>query len=467
MARFALLRCRRRKQKGVNPLAAKKKQKKMEPAQQATSGRRADDCAETEVSVRQLRQRERQRRRVRQRVRHKRPAAEPVSTDGDDANELISGETSEEEDEDEDEEDEQEQEQEDDEDDEADESSSADSASETDSGDDSQKDERATSGNVGEHRQQDEAWKQPLESLRCYCSLVPDTQLFGKGKRHFERGPTAKYPNRGRKFFCCGQGMAVLRTRCSYFAWAEPPIEKQAPKFDSDATLSDKLLQMARAEQSSGKGSSSSATKPATTMEDMKNLTPAAALRKLKKLDRQIAELAKKAADGAELTEDQKAKLGRESDVKKMLVDAEKAAVKAAFAAPQLVIRQAPQQPETEAEMTVNHGQVDGDKDGPAKEEATAATEMTIASSSVPAPAAREGGFLATGAISGMDPVSIWYTAVANWIRSKPSGGTGLGESIPSVSTQAQCTHYHPQMAVARLYLRGRVSQYMQTLVPP
>eukprot|EP01044_Picomonas_judraskeda_P009521 COSAG03_NODE_1162_length_4683_cov_24.182810_7_plen_82_part_00 len=31
--------------------------------------------------------------------------------------------------------------------------------------------------------------------------------------------------------------------------------------------------------------------------------------------------------------------------------------------------------------------------------------------------------------LAGMDPVSVWFTAVANWIRSKPSGGTGLGES--------------------------------------
>lgn len=178
--------------------------------------------------------------------------------------------------------------------------------------------------------------------------------------------------------------------------------------------------------------SSSSAAKPTKTMDDMKNLTPAAALRKLKKLDRQIAELAQKAADGAELTADQKAKLEREGDVKRMLVDAEKAAVKAAFAAPQLVIRQAPQQPKMEAEVMDNHAEVDGDKDGPAKEEATAATKTPLSSSSIPAstPAVREGGFLAAGATSGMDPVSIWYTAVANWIRSKPSSGTGLGKLI-------------------------------------
>ena len=386
------------------------------------------------MSVRRLRQRERQRRRVRQRVRHKRPEAEPVSADGDDVNDQISGETSEDEVEESSSADsasEMEEEEE--------ESSSADSASRNSSEDDSQEVEKATAENTGGRQQQDEAWKQPLESLRCYCSLVPDTQLYGKGKRHFERGPTAKYPNRGRKFFCCGQGMAVLRGRCSYFAWAEPPVEKQAPKFDSDATLSDKLLQMARAESGSGKGSSSSSTKPATTIEDMKNLTPAAALRKLKKLDRQIAELAKKAADGAELTEDQKAKLGRETDVKRMLVDAEKAAVKAAFAAPQLVIRQAPQPSATEAEVTRNQGQMGGDKGSPANEDSTSATETPSASSSTPASAlaAREGGFLAAGAMSGMDPVSVWYTAVANWIRSKPTGGTGLGESIHSVSTQA------------------------------
>ena len=42
------------------------------------------------------------------------------------------------------------------------------------------------------------------------------------------------------------------------------------------------------------------------------------------------------------------------------------------------------------------------------------------------APVAGAGSsFLAPAA--GMDPVSIWYTSVAKWIRTSPAGGTGLG----------------------------------------
>lgn len=362
--------------------------------------------AEGEVSVRRLRQRERQRRRIRQRVRHRRPGAEPSGT----AREEVSEPCGEEVD--------------------GEDSSSEHSASESDSeadSEDSPEHVNSKADSAGS-QQQREAWKQPFDSLRCYCSLAPDTQLYGSGQRHFERGPTSKYPNRGRKFFCCGQGMAAIRTRCSYFAWAEPAADltrkhQESGKKDINATLSDKLLQAARAEQDSAKGASNT-TVAAKTMEDLKSLTPAAALRKLKKLDRQIAELVKKAADGAELTEQQKAKLGREGDVKKMLVDAEKAAVKAAFAAPQLVIRQAPQPSATALEG--EDGQIDGDNDGLGKQDTIAATSLSSSpSTSVPAPVASTAGLIGS---AGMDPVSSWYTAVANWIRSNPSGGTGLGE---------------------------------------
>ena len=282
-------------------------------------------------------------------------------------------------------------------------SSSADSASDSGSGDDSQdenEDEKAAADNAGRGQQQ-EAWTHPLESLRCYCDLQPDSQLYGEGQRHFERGPTAKYPNRGRKFFCCGQGMRARGSRCSYFAWAEPPVDlsskqqQQAPQSDPDATLSEKLLQ---ATQRKAHREAQSATVAATSMEDLRDLTPAAALRKLKKLDRQIAELAQGAASGLALTVQQKAKLGRAAAVKQMLVDAEKAVVQAAFAAPQLVIRQAPQA----AEVAAAGGLTDAGKDAPDEGGATAAAARTASVSAslaaAPAPATREGGFLAASA---------------------------------------------------------------------
>lgn len=410
----------RRKQKGVNPLAVKKKQKKPDAAP-GTQRTKTGDSDELEVSTRRLRQRERQRRRVRQRVRHKRPETGRVSTGGDDVDESVGEDVND-----------------------VEVASSAGSetgSASEDGSEDVQEDAKAISETTG--RQPVQVWEQSVETLRCYCSLVPDSQFYGKGKWHFERGPTAKYPNRGRKFYCCGQGMASRHSRCSYFAWAEPQVDlstkQQGPgsKTDSNATLSDKLLQAAHAEQGSANTSSSNGPVVATTMEDLQNLTPAAALRKLKKLDRQIAELAKKAADGMELTAQQKTKLGRESDVKKMLSEAEKAAVKAAFAAPQLVIKQPLNHSETPADGIAKMGHPVGEKDGTVN-----GVDAATPSTQAPVQRTSEGGFLAASTIPGMDPVSVWYTAVANWIRSKPAGGTGLGESLsfkPRTTLSGRC----------------------------
>lgn len=226
-------------------------------------------------------------------------------------------------------------------------------------------------------------------------------------------------------------------------AEAEDSKAKKRQKLkESGASLSDKLLQAGKAGDDPA-NSSGSTTAAATTMADLQGLTPAAALRKLRKLDRQISELKKKAEEAAEasfggigggLTAQQKEKLGRADAVKAMLVEAEKAAVQAAFAAPQLVIKEVAAAPEEEGTEPADGADAaeTGSGAAPAPTAAAAVTApaatTTTATAATAGSASGSGGggsFLSVGV--GMDPVSVWYTSVANWIRSAPAGGTGLG----------------------------------------
>ena len=313
--------------------------------------------------------------------------------------------------------------------------------------DEDEQDDIAAEVDMADNDDDEESASKPpwerADTMQCHCFLSPRTDAYGADKRHFERGPTAKYPDRQRKFFCCGKPLAD-RQRCGFFAWAEAPADlgelarqqavveaaKKAAEVVKKMTLSEKLLAAAEEEGAVPKPLQV-ANAMASTADDLTGLTPAVALRKLRKLDRQITDLKAKAeVAGATLTAQQMEKLGREEAVKGMLMEAEKAAVKAAFAAPQLVIN-APAVPAEAAGGEPAEGEEAGAESAAAEPAAAAAAaaaaEMKIHAPAAVAAAAAGAGSSFLAPAAGMDPVSIWYTSVAKWIQSSPNGGTGLG----------------------------------------
>ena len=389
---------KKRKRKGVNPLSAKKKAKKPRPDERTPAP--TDDvdvageeggAAEVVVTERRLRQRARQRRRVRQRVRHHRqPPPEPPEPQSAEEGEEEQATESE---------------------------SGSESESESGSGSGSESESEEMAGKdddqeeeVEEEREEEAEYP---DEAQCHCGLPASTLAHGAHKRHVERGATAKYPNRGRLFYCCGKHEQDA-DRCSYFAWAEPPPPiGEGKKQKQRGTLAEKLL---------AKGAEASVAKVAEPAAPAEPATGRAALRNLRKLSAQIELLKQKAEGGIEaLSEAQRTKLARREEVQRRLEEAEATLVKQAFAAPQLVIAPAPA---PDADVAQRES---GKTEAAAAASTEAATESSgeaeAPSSAAPIPVAS-----AQPASGQGDPLSDWYAAVGDWIRSKPPGGTGMGQ---------------------------------------